>query len=84
MQFTPCSKLTKKKRPCPFLGDRRDEQGNPVCHIHDQNGKYQRMVRGEPIVYKKVFRVIPRRFPKQPSSLDPNWKDACPFEANVI
>lgn len=39
-----CSRMTKRKQPCPIGGDRIGPDGLPVCHVHDENGVYQRQM----------------------------------------
>lgn len=41
-----CCALTRKKRPCTINAD-RCRGGKWYCHLHDEQGLYQRQKRGE-------------------------------------
>ena len=56
----PCTHKTKAGKPCPIHADRVDNQGQPVCHVHDPNGTYRQQVaskksKGDPIAYSKLL-----------------------------
>ena len=36
-----CSRRTKKGQPCPNEGDRLDDEGKWVCHVHDPHGLFR-------------------------------------------
>ena len=43
-EIVMCSRLTKKKKKCPNVGDRVDKTGAPVCHLHNPQGKFRQNV----------------------------------------
>lgn len=54
-----CSHPTRKGLPCPIWADRTNN-GQPVCHVHDENGRYREQTKADMQVIISWLRVFER------------------------